>query len=284
MTKQNVTANLGKEEDNIKSTDVKVDTSPENEEEAQQQDDVKREMGQEDATVSESDAEKSDEAKDEEDPQDVSSKEEWDDGNVDVDEEKPDTEKIKEEAKEEGKKEALEEYKEKYKPNEQKSENIKLHKEKEELTRKLQQASTTDYLVTREEDKIFGDFFESKKDILPKESKESLMQYRKTGDEKLIYKDSHLQKLNSKLQTLAQINPKNSLIDLKDRLESAYWLAFKDDILESNKKQTQVKVEMNKQEEDKIVETGQKASSPKVKRSYSPAQKKIADAWQVELK
>jgi len=291
MEKQIVTNDLGGAK--INENDIKIDTSPENEEEVKNQDEVNKEL---DIDESETASEVSEDEKEEDDEDDVITNE-YDNGLIDMDEEeeikdedednrvvltKEEYDKQLQEAKDSTREEAQKEFMDKYKPNEQKKENIKLHKENGELQSKLQQMDTTNYLVMEKQNEIYNKFFDNHKDVLPETSKQALMEYQKTGNTELVLNDSDLQKLDKKLSKIIQLNPKNPLVDLEERLEDAFSLAFRKEISETQSRQSQVKQEMQKQQEDKFVEDGQKSSVSKPIKSLTEEQKKVFDIWGVK--
>lgn len=292
--RQNVTANLGDSKDSLNGNEIKVDVNDTTDEEKEMQDKVtdavenNKELEEDqEATVSDSDAENTEE---EDDQDSVQSDEDYDDGYVDVEDEEEKEEKKEEvdidKIKEEAKKEAMDEFMNKYKPNEQKGENIRLNKENEKLRKQqqLQQADTTQYIATKMEDEIFDKFFKNNKDVLPEDSFNKLKEYRKTGDEELIHNDPHLNKLNSHLQKIAQANPRNPLVDLEERLESALWLSHRDEIIKNRERQALAEQEIKNKQGEIIGEDGDKPA-PQIskKKQFSDAQQKVAEAWGINL-
>jgi hypothetical protein len=282
----------------VNDNDIQVDTTPQSVEEKTQQEEVIKAMeDNKPATVSEPVTEKTDEVVEtqptvEEKPEesadnygkviDTEIKEEPITEEKKVEEEKkPEVDLAKIEA--EVKQKAFDEFMGKYKPNDQKTENIRLYKQNQELQEKLKGLDTNTYLATEKQKNIYEKFCDSHKDLISEQSKKSLIAYQTIGDENLITNDETLFRLDKELKKIAQVNSENPLVDLEDRLESAYWLAFRDKIIDSKVKQTQVKIEMEKQKTDKVVEDGYKSTSATISKNYSPEQQKVADAWGVKL-
>lgn len=224
---------------------------------------------------------------DEEDTEEV--KQEYDNGYIDVEEKKE--EKIdKEKLKEEIKKEVEKEFMEKYKPNEQKSANIKLHKENVALKNQTSTENTDEtsdymqYLVTDKENQIYENFLSSNKDVIPEESAKALREFRQNNDITLIENDPILSKLNNELDGLTVKNSQNPLQDLPSRLDKAIKLAFGDKILDIRLKQKQAEMEINQQKMDAVVEPEKKSTTTnKETKTYSNATQKVAKQWGVEL-
>jgi len=284
MLREIVNANLGGDE--IKDSDIKVDVDNLSEEDKQRQEDVinNKIEDQDDATVDDSDVENT-EDEEEEDPQGIPTNDLF--GDVEIKEEEDDEEakkaeelKLAEEEKAKIKEEAWKEFQEKYKPNEQKTENIKLHQQNEQLIRNL---DTQQYLIREKQTDIYKGFFDRHKDILPEDSKNNLIKYQETGNEEIIVNDPVLKKLNSEMLNIAQVNSENPLIDLEKRLESAFKLAFMDDIISSRTKQIKVEQEIKSQAKDKIVESGVRTTSAPKESKYSDAQLNVADKWGIKL-
>lgn len=286
MPKEIVNANLGGDE--IKDSDIKVDVDNLSEEDIRRQQDVIDDnvSTEDDATVDDSDVENT-EDEEEDDPQNIPTSDEF--GDVEIEEEKEEetdeeAQKAEEERiakiKEDAKKEAFEEFQQKYKPNEQKSENIKLHQQNEQLIRNL---DTQQYLIREKQTDIYKGFFDRHKDILSEDSKNNLLKYQETGNEELIVNDPILGKLNNEMLGIAQVNPENPLIDLEKRLESAFKLAFMDEIIATRTKQIKAEQEMKSQAKEKIVESGIKSTSAPKESKYSDAQLNVAEKWGIKL-
>ena len=284
----------------VNDNDIPVDTTPQSVEEKTQQEEVIKAMeDNKPATVSEPVTEKTDEVVETQptgDPiedavQKVTDEEMIPSYGKIIDtevkeeiieeEKKPEVDVAKIEA--DAKQKAFDEFVNKYKPNDQKTENIRLYKQNQELQEKLKGQDTNTYLATEKQKDIYQKFCDSHKDLITEQSKKSLIDYQTIGDENLITNDETLFRLDKELKKIAQVNSENPLIDLEDRLEAAYWLAFKDKIIENKTKQIQAKVEMEKQKTDKIVEDGSKPISMVRSKSYSQEQQKVADAWGVKL-
>ncbi len=284
---QIVTANLS-DAPEINPNDIAVDTTPDNEEEKKLQDDVVNAMEKDEelATVDKPEVQNSGE-----EVKTPQADEEY--GLINVDEEQKVEEKAEEkkeltteelkQIEEQARKKAFDEYVEKYKPNEQKGENIRLYKENEQLKERTLGQDISTYLITEKQAEIYSKFCDSHQDIIPSASKNNLLAYQKTGEEKLIKEDAVLSKLDKQLRMIAQVNTENSLVDLDERLESAFWLAFKDEIIGSKAKQIRAELEIKKQQVDKVVENGQKPTSATKGKSYTSEQQKVAEVWGVKL-
>lgn len=268
MTRQTVSANLGGDE--IKDTDIKVDVS--------------EETPTDEAPVSEPEAETTgDEEEADVNPQDIPTNNDFGVVNLE-DTEEPEEQKAEpitkteEEIRQEEREKAWTEFQDKYKPNEQKSENIRLHQQNEQLVRNL---DTQQYLVVEKQNEIYRDFFKDNRDILPESSEKALLEYQKTGNEDLIANDPYLASINNELQNIVQVNPENPLQDLRQRLDKAYFNIFKDKIIDNRVKQEMVKREL--ESNNVSAEDGIRPQTPNQANPYSDDQKKVADAWGIKL-
>ena len=150
-----------------------------------------------------------------------------------------------------------------YKPNEQRGENIKLHKKNEQLEEKLKSASPAEvavYLLDERVREQTGDFIKKNQEILSS--------------------PASISKFQAKIATSANQNP---LVDLTERLDNAFWLSHREEIIASRVKQARLESELARQKADEIVEGDLKPTAGKPAREFTPAQRNVADFWGVKL-
>ena len=88
-------------------------------------------------------------------------------------------------------------------------------------------------------------FLRSHKDIIPEKVVDMYAKFAESKNNAFIHGSNHLHKLNKALELI------DSRVPYKQRLESAFQLAFKDDIIKQAQKAAQAKAEIRTQKVDK---------------------------------
>jgi hypothetical protein len=264
---------------NISSGDVKVDTTPQSEEERQLQEQAAKEMGVSPESVSDVVPDKVDEEitdepeiKPSEEEQKENKEEASEFGYTNPEEKEPDAlssanEKIAKLQSD------FEEFK--TKTNEQltqsQAEAIRLKNEND----KLKGGEPTDKKAeTDGMQKEFIDFCSSHLDVLGNEVIDDYKKFVASGNNAFIFN-------NPNLQAMAEaVEATNENLPFAKRLENAFKIAFADKIAETKSKQEVVKTEMKNQTIQKTA-IGDIKSSSGNKSTYSDATIKIAEAWGV---
>ena len=265
---------------NIGEGDVKVDTTPQNEEDAELQRQAAAEMGV-DADIEESVTDDVEESKDE----DITDEEESEYGYV-KEEEKSDENKDDKTDKPKTLEDAIsslnkisEDF-DKFKKEtntkltESQSEAIRLKNENDKL--KGGEIKTDETAEAKEQQKAFIDFVSSHTDVLGDSIIDDYKKYVASGNNAFIFNNPNLRNLAEAIEST------NPALPFADRVDKAFKIGFADKISDTAKKQERVKTEIENQKVGKIANGGQKGT-PQKSNSYTAEQIALAEQMDVEL-
>lgn len=255
----------------------KVDTTPQNEEDAGNQNKAEQIMG----VADESGSEVVEDQKEDDDTVETQEEEVEEDEVKEV-EEDPDSGYIDTDKKEEDTKDKTEEksavdvLREEMneKLTQSQSEAIRLKNELDKLKSGNQSDAEAD--ESKEMQKDFISFCSSHGDVLGAEIVEDYKKFIDSGNNAFIFN-------NPKLKSLAEaIEDTNESLPFATRIDKAFKIAFSDEIADLRGKQEKVKTEIKNQEINKSSAGGNKSAGNK-KSAFTPEQMDIADKMGVEL-
>jgi len=255
---------------NIGEGDIKVDTTPQNDEDVKNQQDAAKVMG---VKTEESGSEVVDDQKqDDQDGEKPEEKKDEEYGYVNPEDQEEDPlEKINKLQTdfEDYKKETNE------KLTQSQAEAIRLKNENDRLLRG--DTEKTEETESKEMQKTFIDFCSSHSDVLGTEIIDDYKKFIASGNNAFIFNNPFLKAMAESIEITTDTLP------FADRVENAFKIAFADKIAEQRGKQEKVKTEIQHQTLQKSATGDTKISSSKTS-AYTPEQEAFAEKMGVELK
>lgn len=260
---------ISKNESGIGENDTKIDTSPDNDDEAREQEKAKEIMEINNFNENIDDDTSGDESEDEEESDEDDSKdeeEESDESEEEESEEESDESNKETEDKEDANQDNA--------PKWQKLGFESAEKYADHLEEKLNGEQKVDYSDPEKQKQTMDSFFDKHSDVIPNNVKENYTKFWETGNATFLHIDNELHKLITALEEIKDTVPLNK------RLEYAFGIAFPERISKNEQKKGEVRAEIRTQKVNKS--TSQSVGGNRGKSAISdllPEQEKVFERF-----